>query len=294
MTSVEEAILKTLCYRDIFDYPLTLSEIHKFLVGEKANEITTKKYVEELQGRGLVGEKDGFYFLAGKPELARRRVTRSGLSAQKYEQAYELSQLLKDIPWVKAVFATGALAAGNAGEEDDIDFMVVTEPRRVWLVRAWAYLLFMLKGLKRSRGKEEDPGKVCLNMFLAETSLSLPKGERNLFTAHEICLARPLWAKDQLQARFFAENSWVKEFFPNYELPQANRREAGKGNWFWEKLDSLAHKLQLWYMRDRRTRETVERERIMFHPVDLSQKILGDLKIRFYRVTHQAESQDGK
>jgi len=131
-------------------------------------------------------------------------------------------------------------------------------------------------------------------MFLAETRLSLPKGERNLFTAHEICLARPLWAKDQLQARFFAENSWVKEFFPNYELPQANRREAGKGNWFWEKLDSLAHKLQLWYMRDRRTRETVERERIMFHPVDLSQKILGDLKIRFYRVTHQAESQDGK
>ncbi|KKW05707.1 MAG: hypothetical protein UY40_C0010G0004 [candidate division CPR1 bacterium GW2011_GWC1_49_13] len=115
MTNVEEAILKTLCYRDIFDYPLTLSEIHKFLVGEKANEITTKKYLEELKERGVVGEKDGFYFLAGKPELARRRVTRSGLSAQKYEQAYELSQLLKDIPWVKAVGAPAGLAGKGLG-----------------------------------------------------------------------------------------------------------------------------------------------------------------------------------
>jgi len=294
MTNVEEAILKTICYRDIFDYPLTVSEIHKFLVGEKANEITTKKYLEELRGRGLVDERDGFYFLAGKPELARRRVTRNALSAEKYERAYDLSQILKNIPWVKAVFATGALAAGNAGEEDDIDFMVVTEPNRVWLVRAWAYLAFMFKGLKRKRGKEEDPGKVCLNMFLSEGALTLPKGERNLFTAHEICLARPLWAKDQLQARFFAENSWVKEFFPNWELPQADKREVKEQRGTFSKLDDLARKIQLWYMESRRTRETVERDRIMFHPVDLSRKILGDFKIRFYRVTHQTEVQDEK
>ncbi|MEX1061901.1 MAG: hypothetical protein WEC39_02230 [Patescibacteria group bacterium] len=290
MNSIEEAILKTLCYRDIFDYPLTASEVHRFLVEEKDNEITTKKYLEELQARGLVGEKDGFYFIAGRPELARRRVIRQGLSAQKYERAYELSQLLKKIPWVKAVFATGALAAGNAGEEDDIDFMVVTEPQRVWLVRAWAYLVFMLRGLKRRRGKQDDPDKVCLNMFLAETAITFPKSERNLFTAHEICLARPLWAKDQLQARFFAENSWVGKFFPNYKLPQVDKREVKTGNKVLTKIDEWARQLQLWYMQARRTRETVERERIMFHPVDLSRKILGDFKIRFYRVTHQNQA----
>lgn len=297
--AVEDSIIKTLSYRDIFDYPLTEEELINFLVEQSARPVEVGRTLARLVAEGKVGEKDGFYFLRGRGELPEIRDKREEISEVKYARAYRLAGFLRFSPWVRAVFITGALAVGNTRPEDDLDFLVITRKGRVWLVRFLAFVFFTLLGVRRKPEMKEAPDRVCLNMFLSETALRIPEGERNLFTAHEVALARPLWARDYLHRRFLGENPWVRRYLPNLEIPEVGDRKPEVKDRrsllavprslvtsFWTFLDHLLHKLQLGYMRKRRTREIVERDRILFHPVDLSREVLGAYKVRLYSVTH--------
>ena len=292
---IEEAILKTLCYRDLFDYPLTGGETAEFLIEEDAPPSQVERVLAQLVAEGKVGQSQGFYYLSGREKIAAVRRQRELISERKYVRALKLAQILRRFPWVRAVFITGALAAGNAEKEADLDFMVVTRRNRVWLARLGVYLLFSVLGWKRPREVEEAPDQVCLNMFLAEDELAVPDEEQNLFTAHEVALARPLWARDFLHHRFLGENSWVKNFLPNLELPKVKipaSKSSGRPvvavlRRSLDFLDWVSHRFQLLYMRGRRTREVVERNRILFHPIDLSREILAAYRVKLYAQLHR-------
>ncbi|NIT03704.1 hypothetical protein GTO10_02105 [Candidatus Saccharibacteria bacterium] len=294
MEEVGEAILRTLCYRDLFDYPLTEDEVIRFLVEHQGDALSVRRTLAQLVAERQISKMDGFYHLPGRNEVVGERARREKISEKKYVRALRLSRHLRRIPWVKAVFLTGALAAGNAKEEDDIDFLVVTAKGRVWLVRLLSYLLFSVLRVKRKPGVEKAPDMVCLNMFLAENALRVPEGEQNLFSAHEVYLARPLWAREFTHLRFLGENPWVKKYLPNAEIPEIKIKAPRKRNvlerllnLFLTATDYLLHRLQLYYMRKRRTREIVERERIFFHPIDLSRRILSAYRVKLYSLKHR-------
>lgn len=295
MIKVEEAIIKTLCYRDLFDYPLTIGELPDFLVEEEVSPNEVRQAATRLAAEGKIVREGEFFHLPGRDEIVAVRSQRERISERKYARALRLSQVLRYFTWVRAVFLTGALAAGNAEKEADLDFLIITRRNRVWLTRFFVYFLFAALGWKRPRGVAEAPDRVCLNMFLAEDALAVPDEERNLFSAHEIALARPLWAKDFLHQRFLGENPWVKNFLPNRGIPEV-RIPASKSSGrpvvtvirrFLDFLDWLSHRLQLLYMHRRRTREVVERNRILFHPIDLSKDILGAYRVKLYAQLHR-------
>jgi len=301
MNALEESILKTLCYRDLFDYPLTGGEIAEFLIEGDAHPSQVERVLAQLEAEGKIGQSQGFYYLSGREKIAAVRRQRELISERKYARALKLAQILRRFPWIRAVFITGALAAGNAEKEADLDFLVITRRNRVWLTRLGAYLLFSVLGWKRPREVVEAPDQVCLNMFLAEDELAVPDEEQNLFTAHEVALSRPLWAKDFLHQRFLGENPWVKNFLPNVELPEvkipalkpSSRQVAviqGVVKPIFNLADWVSHRLQLLYMRGRRTREVVERNRILFHPIDLSREILAAYRVKLYAQLHRNPS----
>ena len=71
---MEKAILKTLAYADIFDYPMTLREIHKWLINKKANLRQVEKVLSKLSKKGKVKSKKEYYFLARREEIVKRRL----------------------------------------------------------------------------------------------------------------------------------------------------------------------------------------------------------------------------
>ena len=74
-SALEEAILKTLAYSDIFDYPLTLDELHKYLV-ISATKDEIKNCIENMN---QVSFSEGYYFLSKRHVTLSREASEGSL-----------------------------------------------------------------------------------------------------------------------------------------------------------------------------------------------------------------------
>ncbi|MDP1710768.1 MAG: hypothetical protein Q8L46_02410, partial [candidate division WWE3 bacterium] len=60
---VAAAIIKTLCYHDLFDCPLTVEEVAEFLIGQPAHFSQVEQVLAQMVAEGKVGQIDGYHFL---------------------------------------------------------------------------------------------------------------------------------------------------------------------------------------------------------------------------------------
>ncbi len=292
MNKLQNSILKTLVYHDIFDYPLTQKEIWKFLLLNSKFKI--QNYLDDLIRKQKVFIKDNFYFLPNREEIIEIRQKREKYSQEKLKKAKKLAKLLRFIPWVKMIGITGALAMSNACEEDDIDFLIITDQDRPWLTRFLMIIFLEILG-KRRRPKakkvKDIKDKICLNMFLDETTFQQAQAKKNLFTAHEICQMKPIFDRNNSYERFLWTNRWVKKYLPNGIqnlepriknqgiISKSSRRPESKAlSSMLLFLEKLAYQLQLKYMKSKRTSEDISPHFAFFHPGNQASLILKRYK----------------
>jgi len=203
--------LATLAYADIFDYPLTASEIWRFLISRRL--VSSRQLAPLL--KKLVSKR-GFYFLSGRQMIVGKRQQRQEWSRPKLKIARRTAWWLRLLPTIKMVAVSGALAMENTSENDDIDLLIVSGAGRLWLTRLLTVLLVELVARRRRPGDRQAKDKICLNMFLDERHLAMPENERNLYTAHEVCQLKLLWDRSQTYQRFISQNQWVKKYLANW------------------------------------------------------------------------------
>jgi hypothetical protein len=206
--ALERAIVQAVAYADVFDYPLTIDEIHRYLIGVPASRgavrtaLTTSRLIPDVLSRA------GRYFtLAGRESAIDTRRGRAATAADYWRRAVHYGRLIGGLPFVRMVAVTGALAMDNIAD-GDIDYLVITEPGRLWLCRA------IVVGLVRTAALRGTT--LCPNYFLSEHALVL--SERNLFTAHEVAQMVPLSGSDTYQ-RLRALNRWTDTYLPNASGP---------------------------------------------------------------------------
>lgn len=327
-TAIRKAILSTLAYHDIFDYPLTPKELSAFLITDICvGEQTVARCLAEMVKNNEIGNKNGFYFLRGRNELAKIRKNRQAASLKKWEIAKRTANFLKFIPTLKLIGVSGSLSMDNAGDEEDIDLFFITKPGWLWTSRFLVIVFLRLMGVKRKpdlamnllrqpstiisdRSKRlkakvtnaaSVKDKICPNIFLDEDYLAFPKENRDLYTAHEIIQAKPLWWKDKTYERFLAKNAWIKQFIANalgclnskHQIPNSRRNCVipldGGDKQITNQQTSLKFKIlrfpiaiiekimewfQLKYMAAKRTNERIEKGRLFFHPQDQGEPVL--------------------
>jgi hypothetical protein len=218
------AILETVTYADIFDYPLTTAEIHRYLIGQRCSREAVQAALDDA---AIIPERlrrtDDLYALADREAIVTTRRQRQRLSGRFWPRARRYGRMIASLPFVKMVAVTGELAMDNVRESSDIDYFIVTEHRRLWLCR-----LFVL-GVVHLAARFGDT--VCPNYLLSERTLTL--SERDLYSAHEVVQMIPLSGLDTY-ARFRQLNQWVYDFLPNAvgaprqlrTLPQARPARA--------------------------------------------------------------------
>ena len=205
MSTLELAILQTLAYVDMYDYPLTVDEIHRYLIAVRATKSGVESALEDGRlATDHIEKIEGYYFLTGRSGVVDMRRQRAVASENLWPHAVYYGRLISTLPFVSMVAVTGSLAVDNIDENADIDYLIITRPGRLWLSRAMVIIL-VRQAARRGIA-------LCPNYFISERALSFD--EHDLYTAHEIVQMVPVVGMktyDQLRKA----NPWVADFLPN-------------------------------------------------------------------------------
>ena len=276
-----KAILKTLLYADVFDYPLTLEEFQKKLIGEK---IEVSKLKKILLRHSDVGQKNGYFFLKGREKIVALRKKRKLWSEEKMRLAKRIIKYIKIIPTIKLIGISGSLAIGNSDQSDDVDIFIITSRNSLWTTRFFLNFFLDIFSLRRKPDDSDVKDKLCLNMFIDEENLSIRKEDRDLFTAHEIIQMKPIFYKDNTYKKFLRENIWVLSFLPNSNITESDSSTTTDKKGVWEAgllfVENILRHIQMKFMRKLQMGEVVKRGIVKFHSQKRREKILASFRKR--------------
>jgi len=199
--SLTDAILETIAYSDIFDYPLTTQEIHRYLTLIPESFEAVKHILDD--GGPFI--KTGEYFsLPGRQEIVAVRMQRDAYSRELLPHALRYGRVLGSLPFVRMVALTGSLAVMNVSRNADFDYLLVTAHGRVWAARAFAILF--------NRIVKRLGHTLCPNLIVSENALEWPL--HDLYSARELCQMIPITGMNVYQ-NLMRANRWACDFLPN-------------------------------------------------------------------------------
>ncbi len=282
---MEKAIIKTLAYADIFDYPLRPYEIHKWLILQKATTYQIEKGIIRLLKKGKIQVKKDYLYLTGRQIVVKKRIERQKQSSKYNFRAQIVAFVLRIVPWIKLVGISGSLAVENAEKKSDIDLVIITSKERMWLTRLLTVWLTDFLGVRRRRNDPENEvgGKACINLFLEEDNLE--QAYKDLYTAHEVLQMKVLWERDNIYEKFLDKNSWAFTYLPNWATSKASnsnlkvrgsKRDLKKQSFFLDVLEKIMEWVQRQYMKKPSGVERISEGELFFHPDDCRIKILQE------------------
>lgn len=284
--TTRDYLLATVAYADVFDYPLTEDDAYFWFI----HKIPTKNF-RSFTSKGIIRYQH-VLFLKGRKKILATYEDRHRISKHKWQIARMVGTWLRFVPTIHLVGVTGGLALNNADEKDDIDFFFITSKGTIWISRLLAIFIVELLGKRRKPTDMIVTDKICLNMFMSEDALRLPKSEQDLFAAHEVLQMKPLWSRGNSYWNFLRANGWVKAFLPvAWDIKRSAHNNHPKHTYWWSRVAVLLLRIvewpvknvQLWYMYRHRTNEVISDGVLRFHPKDARGWIRDKFTIRLLK-----------
>ncbi len=283
---IQQAIIQTLKYSDIFDYPLTEKEIYTYLIISHPVKIAEFKKVLTRLSHKYIEYHSPFYCLTMRSEIIALRKNRREISKRKIRSAERTIKFLTKIPTISFIGLSGSLARENADLEADIDLFIITAKGRLWITRLFALCLLQLLGRRRRRNSTQAPNSICLNFFLEETALGFKGDHQDIYTAYELMQMKPIFDRNRSYQRLLYANQWISKFVGNYN-PQSIYNFEVKKSLFqnivkagFYILEYPSRWLQFWIINRHRTSEMVDNHVAAFHPADYRLKVMQEFYIR--------------
>lgn len=215
LASLERAIIEALAYSDIFDYPLTLDELHRYLTIPAGKD----ELIKHKTSISSVKFSDGYYFLANRESNISTRRERECNSHPAFYRSLRYGRILGALPFVRMVALTGSLAMLNLSRDADMDFFLVTKTGRLWLARAFAVTFSRILRLFGDR--------ICVNVLISDVNLEW--NTQDLYSAREICQMIPVTGMD-VYWKLREDNAWTDAFLPNARTAPVHAPKADVAN----------------------------------------------------------------
>ncbi len=237
---LKDRILLTIRFFDLQDIPLTLLEIHRFLIGdiqqinlsqderwELYSDISEKSLAEFVslaevliclnsECQGSLVSVYGYYSLPGREAISVERWKNYTFAIFRERRLKRFVPLLRHLPFLRGVALGGSQSVGQPKVGSDIDLFVIVEPGFLWLTRTCVSFYFQILGLRR-HGKRVA-NRFCLNHYVA--GAKAVGREKNLYKAMEYVRLRPLVYSQGISEFLNSNLGWIKIFMPNWETEQ--------------------------------------------------------------------------
>ncbi|MBI5858366.1 MAG: hypothetical protein HZB42_12050 [Sphingobacteriales bacterium] len=212
----KQAVLKALHYFDIFYYPLTRTEIKKFLC-LNTDEVSLSAWLASLEAERRIFFFNGFYSIQNNSLLSTRRIRGNAAAEKLLRKGIKIGRFLYQFPFVRAVGISGSLSKNFADEKSDMDFFIITKANRLWIART---LMHLFKKFTFITGCQHY---FCMNYYIDE--LALPLEDKNIFSAIEIKTLLPVCGTAVMND-FFNSNQWADTYLPacSFRKPAASDR----------------------------------------------------------------------
>jgi len=228
VSDIKKNILATLAYFDVFNYPLTQSEIFIFL-GKRYDLTFLSNAIISLVAEHAIYKFDNFYTLKNDISIAKRRTAGNQKAAELIKVAGRVGSLLVKFPYVRGIGISGSLSKNFADEQSDIDLFIITAGNRLWIART---LLHFFKKMTFLVNKQH---LFCMNYFIDEQGLEIV--EKNIYTAIEVATLIPLEG-DTAFENFYSANTWTRLYLPNNCMRVASAKPM-KRTWLKTIFESL-------------------------------------------------------
>ncbi len=230
-TSLSKSILKTLLYFDIFQYPLTSSEIINHLTTNHITPELVQTELTSLSNQSIIYPVLDFFSVHNNPALGSRRLKGNQMALQSLSIAKKQALFISKFPFVRSVMASGSLSKDYMDENSDLDFFIITKRNRLWTAR-------MILGLYQKIFLFDSHKYFCLNYFVDEHHLEIE--EKNLYTATELATLIPLYGKEYYPQLMIA-NDWVNNYLPNHIPRPINNVPNYQANWIKRLFEAILH-----------------------------------------------------
>ncbi len=214
---MKKAVLRTLAYFDLSDYPLTATEIKNWLYKyEVVDFFDLLLILEEMKNQHQVEEKYSFFYLPGREKIVEDRQRNLTISELKLKKAHRAAKFIRCVPFLRAIFVCNTVASGTAAMNSDIDFFIIAQHGRVWLVRFFSNIILRLFNLRTYGNKISD--KICLSFFIDDDNLNMDKLKacgNDIHFAYWSTQMLPIYDPNNYWKKFISANYWLKDYFPN-------------------------------------------------------------------------------
>jgi hypothetical protein len=206
LNELESGIIKTLLYSGIFEYPLTFEELVKYCRVKIIDLEQFKLSLKRILDKKLVYQIDGFLLLKEESEYIKKRIVANRFSKKLLPVALKFSKTLMRFPFLRGICLSGSISKNNFSIGNDIDFFIIAEQKRVWLLR---FLLIIYHKTLQQKHKKY----FCLNYFIQKNTIITPM---NIFIASELASLIPTCG-EEICFDFINLNNWTKDYYPNHQ-----------------------------------------------------------------------------
>ena len=217
LTDLQQSIVSTIAYFDLFEYPLTLVEVQRFLYRTNASLSAVYHELSREPLTGIISSDAGFYFLAGRQQLIATRLERYRYAEKKYQRALRAASVLCGVGFVDLIAVCNNVGISNGTKRSDIDFFIVVRHGHLWWTRLVVTGLVTLIGLRRHGRMIEN--RICLSFYITDQHFDLHDialRPQDPYLLYWLASLAPIFDRDFIYQQFLAANQGTLEQLPNF------------------------------------------------------------------------------
>lgn len=219
-SSLEQAIIRTMAYFDVFDFPLTTMEIWRWLYLPDVDAPVPFSEVdaalhESVYVRSRIEFICGYWCVRGRESIIGTRQSHYRVSLQHVQKARRFARLFSYLPFVRMMAVCNKLGYWNNAPKSDIDLFFLVARGRLWVTRLFITLCAQLFGVRRHGSNIVN--RFCLSFYTTTDRLSIAdiaKRPYDPYLTYWTTHLFPLFGMDW-HAKWYAANSWIRRFLPN-------------------------------------------------------------------------------